>query len=241
MARDTSQQNAQRVSVRKPVQERSRQRFNALLSATEQLLAQRDFADVSLIDIAQLAQVPRASAYHFFTAKEAAFIALAERYLLELDDVINAPLTDVKISNWPDLIVQRASRAVNFINNVPAFGKIFLGGSVINEVRRMDIEYVSRSARLFYTWLDQYVVMPYLLDSETKLTTVIGIYDGIWMTSFARHGRITSIFAEEAVRATLAYCRTFLPEVLPLRAPAENNSRYKDEHITSKKHETDTM
>jgi len=48
---------------------------------------------------------------------------------------------------------------------------------------------------------------------------LIGIYDGIWMTSYARHGRITRRLRQESELAGIAYCETFLPAVIPLRAP----------------------
>jgi hypothetical protein len=42
------------------------------------------------------------------------------------------------------------------------------------------------------------------------------------MTSYARHGRITADFARESELAGIAYCETFLPAVIPLRAPVRS-------------------
>jgi AcrR family transcriptional regulator len=72
---------ARPTSPRKPVQKRSRERYERLLDATESLLSAQDAGSVGLYDIAKHANVPPASVYHFFPTKEAAFVALAERFL----------------------------------------------------------------------------------------------------------------------------------------------------------------
>jgi len=54
---------------RKPLQQRSRERYELLLDATEALLSERDAIDVGLYDIAKHAKVPPASVYHFFRPK----------------------------------------------------------------------------------------------------------------------------------------------------------------------------
>lgn len=206
---------------RKPAQERSRIRYQALLDATAALLAERDLTDVGLYDIAALAKVPPASAYHFFPTKEAAFLALALRFLEDLDRVLETPIESDAIENWPDLLAINFHRGVLFYNENPAFSRILLGGVVISEIRRADVSYVEASSNRFYDLMNRYFVMPYLPEAAVKFSVVISIYDGIWMTSYARHRRITEVFAREAIRAATAYCRSFLPEVLPRRPPAE--------------------
>jgi hypothetical protein len=42
----------------------------------------------------------------------------------------------------------------------------------------------------------------------------VAIGDAVWRASFDENGWITPAYAEEASRAVIAYCRTFLPEVL---------------------------
>jgi AcrR family transcriptional regulator len=207
------------VSARQPSQERGRRRFGALLDATAALLGEKDFNDIGLYDIAERAKVPPASVYHFLPTKEAAFIALAQRYLAEFREALDRPVEAARIQNWPDLVNLRFDRAVEFINKKPAFGKLFLGGSVMSEIRRLDVEYVASTSSVSYQWLDQYFVMPYLSNHELKFSVLIAIYDGVWMTSYARHGSITEQFKNEARGAAMAYCRTFLPDVIPRRPP----------------------
>lgn len=214
--------NLSNAEARKPVQERSRLRFAALLDATAQLLAERETRAIGVYDIASLAKVPAASAYHFFPTVEAAFMELARRHLALLRVEVDRPLDagDVaRIRNWPDLIALRFNRAVAYYNSDPVVCRLCLSGTVVSEVRAVDVEHTTFAASIVYDFMNQYVVMPYLPDREMKFTTMLGLYDGVWMTSYARHGTLTERYCNEALTAAIAYCRTFLPEVLPLRPP----------------------
>jgi hypothetical protein len=97
--------------------------------------------------------------------------------------------------------------------------KLFFGANVIPDVRILDVKNVETVSASVYDRMNELFEMPYLHDSDTKFAALIGIYDGIWMTSYARHGLITPEFARETELAGLAYCETFLPAVIPLRAP----------------------
>ncbi len=207
------------LAARKPLQTRSRARFSGLLDATSALLADQDAAQFSLYDIAKKASVPPASVYHFFPTKEAAILALAERYLAQMSEQADAQVDARQVSHWSDLIRIRAERTVAFYNSSPIAAKIFLAGTAMADIRAMDLDFVSRISLLSYDWLNRYFVMPYVNDHPMKFSVVIALFDGVWMTSYGRHRMITDAFAAEACRAALAYCRTFLPEVIEQRPP----------------------
>lgn len=210
---------------RKPLQERSRQRVEKLLDATDKLLSSKDPSDVGLYDIARLAKVPPASVYHFFPTKEAAFVALAERYLQRLYKVVReTPLDRTRIKHWSDVFILGSERSLAFYNRHPVLLKLFFGGAVSPEIRRRDDEYLRSMSEGGYDWLNRYFCMPYLPDAEMKFAVIWSIYDGITMTSYQRHGCVTREFHDELLRAVLAYCRTFLPEVLPLRPPGKDEA-----------------
>lgn len=225
MAR-TKQENvdapqARLATPREPAQERSRARYKILLDATAKLIEERDFVDVGLYDIGDLAKVPPASVYHFFPTKEAAFVALAKRYLNDLALVLLEPPELDGINSWQDLLALRYQRAVRYYNSQAAFSRIAFSGSTVSEVRRLDADYLSDIDHTPLGWLSRYVVLPYLPDAPQRFSCLVGIYDGIWTVSYSRHGRITDDFAREGLRAGIAYCGTFLPDVTPLRAPPE--------------------
>jgi AcrR family transcriptional regulator len=204
---------------RRPSQKRSRLRFEMLLDAADALLLDKETTEVGLYDIAGVAKMPPASVYHLFPTKEAAFVALAERYLIGLSNYITRPLQAGDLRRWQDFLTAELHRAIEYYNKNPVMSKLFFGANVIPDVRLLDVKNVAAVSASIYGRMNKIFEMPYLHDADTKYAALIGIYDGIWMTSYARHGRITPDFARETELAGLAYCSTFLPAVIPLRAP----------------------
>jgi AcrR family transcriptional regulator len=205
---------------RRPSQQRSRLRYEMLLDAADALLVERETAEVSLYDIAGAAKVPPASVYHLFPTKEAAFVALAERYLIGLHNHIIRPAPAGQLRRWQDFIVIELRRAIEYYNTHPVMSKLFFGANVIPDVRILDVKNVEAASATTYDRMNKLFEMPYLYDADTKVACLIGIYDGIWMTSYARHGLITPEFARESELAGVAYCETFLPAVISSRPPA---------------------
>jgi AcrR family transcriptional regulator len=205
---------------RRPSQQRSRLRFEMLLDAADALLSDKETTDVGLYDIAGAAKVPPASVYHLFPTKEAAFVALAERYLVGLSNHIMRPVPSGQLRRWQDFVALEMHRAIEYYNDHKVMSKLFFGANVIPDVRILDVKNVARASATTYGRMNRLFEMPYMHDADTKIAALIGIYDGIWMTSYARHGQITAEFARETEMAGIAYCETFLPAVIPLRAPA---------------------
>jgi AcrR family transcriptional regulator len=204
---------------RRPSQRRSRLRFEMLLDAADALLCDKETTEVGLYDIAAAANVPPASVYHLFPTKEAAFVALAERYLIGLNSHVIRPVPSGQLRRWQDFVTIELHRAVEYYNDHKVMSKLFFGANVIPDVRLLDVRNVEAASASTYGRINKLFEMPYLFDPDTKFAALIGIYDGIWMTSYARHGRITADFARESELAGIAYCETFLPAVIPLRAP----------------------
>jgi AcrR family transcriptional regulator len=204
---------------RRPSQRRSRLRFEILLDAADALLCSKETTDVGLYDIAGAAKVPPASVYHLFPTKEAAFVALAERYLVGLSSHIVRPAPAGQLQRWQDFTTLEIHRAIEYYNANPVMSKLFFGANVIPDVRLLDVKNVEAASASTYGRMNRVFEMPYLYNADTKFAVLIGICDGIWMTSYARHGRITADFARESELAGIAYCETFLPAVIPLRAP----------------------
>jgi AcrR family transcriptional regulator len=214
-----SERSRRKVRATKPVQSRSVQRFDLLLRATDELLSEREPRDVGIYDIADRAGVAPASVYHFFPSKEAAFLALAERYLTDLA-LLGARAHDPSsLRNWPDLLELAIHRAIDFYNEHPVFRKLFLGGGVSADIREREVAYNALIAENGYDWMQRYFLMPYLPDPAMRFSVIWSIFDGICVTSQVREGLISDAFRAQAVMAVIAYCRTFLPDVVPLRPP----------------------
>lgn len=205
---------------RRPLQKRSRERFEKLLDAADDLLSVRDINTVGIHDIAERAGVPPASAYHFFPTREAVFVALADRYLAKLSTVSRQPVVPDEPQRWQDLFRTSNRRTIDFYNEHPVFMKLFFSNSVIADVRRRDVEYIQRLSEMSYEWMNRYFHMPHLPNSTRQFSVIIAIFEGLCLASYARYGRVTGEYAEEVTHVIIAYGRTFLPEHLPRRTPS---------------------
>jgi AcrR family transcriptional regulator len=204
---------------RRPAQRRSHLRVTALLDAADRLLQDRDINDIGLYDVAHMAKVPPTSAYHFFPTKESVFLALAQRYLHTLHAVLQEQLDLETIEHWQDVVSVRYYRVVDYFNASLPARKLFIGMAVGSDVKKLDFEDMDNLVVWTYRSMDAIFEMPFIRDPAFKFTVLFGIHDGVWASSYAKHGYITPAFAQEGLRAGLAYLSTFLPQTIALRHP----------------------
>ncbi len=205
---------------RRPAQKRSHLRVTALLDAADRLLQEHDINDIGLYDVAHTAKVPPTSAYHFFPTKESVFLALAQRYLQTMHAALQAPLDLDTIEHWQDLVAVRYHRVVDYFNASLPARKLFIGMAVGSDVKKLDFEDMDNLVLWTYRSMDAIFEMPFVRDPAFKFTVLFGIQDGIWASSYAKHGYITPAFAQEGLRAGIAYLSAFLPQTIALRPPS---------------------
>jgi AcrR family transcriptional regulator len=70
---------------RTPVQRRSRERFERILRAAEQLVVSRGVEALSTREVAHLADIPVATLYQYFADRDAIISALIERHVTSID------------------------------------------------------------------------------------------------------------------------------------------------------------
>ncbi|HEV7415363.1 TetR/AcrR family transcriptional regulator [Tianweitania sediminis] len=194
---------------------RGLERYNTLLDATEQLLAENSDEDISLAQIAEAAGIPLASVYHFFPNRNAAFVALALRFNEEIYRLSIEPLADPEPQSWQDMLHMKHARAAAFQNSRPAALRLFLGAGVSVAVRNADLSGNARIARSRERLFEAYFYMPHIPDFVDRLEIAGASMDGIWALSYGRHGFITEDFRKEATAGAIDYLRRFLPEFLP--------------------------
>lgn len=202
---------------RKPVRQRGKAKFSILLDATEALLQELSPDEVGLYQIAQRAGVSPASVYHFFPHKNAAFLALAARYHDAFRDILGQPVDPSQLTHWQDLKAILMGRAVEYFNNHPPAQKLYLGSGSNWEIRQKDLAWNATTAQELVEIYSAYFVMPPIKDLTHRFAISISITDSVWALSYALHGRITEEYAQEALRAGVAYYRTFLPEYIERR------------------------
>lgn len=192
-------------------------RYKALLDALELLLQSENLDDIGLYQIAKFARVPPASVYHFFPTKEAAFLALAQRYLDGFAQLFDEPIATESLVSWQSLFAWDLRRGAEYYNAHSPAAKLFLGGFGGIETRQADRQYVERVAAAAYQRLNSYFHMPFLREPEIKFNINLQIVDAIMSLSYLQFGKVTEHYRDEAYTASVAYCRTFLPEHLEQR------------------------
>jgi AcrR family transcriptional regulator len=213
----TGQRAPRRTTPRKPLQERGRARYEAILDVLEALLAETDWDQIGYYQIVERAGMPAASIYHFFPSKNALAMALADRYFVHFRQEAERFTANCAFPRWQDFIAAGHRVTVEYYNNHPAAMKLILGAQPFMEIHRSDSttnqiitgETVDSFRRMYE--------LPYIQDPHRKFLIMLAIGDAIWRTSLDEHGYITPVYAEEATRAAIAYFRTFLPEDLQPR------------------------
>jgi AcrR family transcriptional regulator len=173
---------------------------------------------VGLYQIASHAGVPPASAYHFFPTKEAAFVALAQRYCDDLFKVYGEPIDARTLRSWQELGRLDMRRTMAFFNDRPPALKIFYGGYAgvetgkIGQLTNVKLGTAARKR------LERIYFVPHTArTSAQRGGIVLGIIDAIWTLSVQGSGHINEDYFEESCRAATAYRRLYLPEYLELR------------------------
>lgn len=203
--------------ARPPQRRRGRERFEHLLDVTESLLVAHPQAEVTLAMIAEAAETPLPSVYHFFPNRNAIFLELARRYHRHLADLNRQPLIPPP-ARWQELITRRHAIGRDYLNAHPAALRLFMGAGLSVEVRKLDLDGNTSLAGQRGAQMRARFDCRGLAGLETWLENAFGLIDGIWAISWARHGRITDAYLEESGRASVAYLRCYLPEHLPLLA-----------------------
>lgn len=198
-------------SARLPQRNRGRERFAHLLDTAEELLGEGP--DVTLAMIAERANVPLPSVYHFFPNRDAIFVELAKRFHRDLAALAHSDISPPP-ERWQDLLLIRQTRGRDYLNEHPAALRLFIGAGVNAEVRTLDLRGNSSLAKTRAQEFQRRFECAGLDGLEDWLAVAVGLMDGIWTISYANHGRITDHYLREAWRASIAYLRTYLPEEL---------------------------
>ncbi|WP_136634845.1 TetR/AcrR family transcriptional regulator [Pseudooceanicola onchidii] len=200
-------------SARQPQRTRGKERVRHLLDVTEDLLAEHTDTEVTLAMIAERAEVPLPSVYHFFPNRNAIYVELARRFHQELAELSGSHIAPPP-DRWQTLLLTRQSRGRDYLNGRPAALRLFMGAGVSAEVRTLDLRGNSSLARVRAEEFRRRFICTGLDRLEDWLAVSIGVMDGVWMISYAEHGRITDHYLQEAWRASVAYLRIYLPEEL---------------------------
>ena len=201
---------------RQPSQKRSRERYEKLVEATRALVLEREISQIGIYDIAKKAEVPSASVYHFFPSVEAALVELSRRQLERLEQTLTAPMPVPETPfAWQDVMALRFWRAVDFYNGDTVAQRLFLSGSVLAAMRRIEDDRTRALAASYHDLLVPYLPqgMPEgVKRDDFRFRMITAIFEGSTMAIYAEHGFLPRERCIEALKAMIAYAETFLPK-----------------------------
>ena len=195
--------------------QQGRARRQKLLMGAKKLSETKAINDISLADVCEEAGIPRASAYHFFPNVEAIFLALRFLNAIEILEVLNTVET-ADCDRWQGYLTALIERCVSIFHTDQTKAKLiydtntpdFEGDSFGEDIDHQIV-------KLVYKRLAERYEMPRYEDIQDTLLIALSIINGVFTLSYRQHERITDSYLQEALTASIAYLRCYLPEKLP--------------------------
>ena len=195
--------------------QQGRLRRQQLLAAAKELSATRPVSEISLADVCERADIPRASAYHFFPNVEAIFLAL--RFLNAIEIFNKLEKVDAKqFSRWQAYITTVIETGVDIIQSDLTVARLIYETNTPDfEGNAFGSEIEKSLAQMVYDKLSEHYKMPALETIHQQLLVAYGIINGIFILAYRSEKEITDTYRQEAITAVIAYLRCYLPENLP--------------------------
>ncbi|WP_214472728.1 TetR/AcrR family transcriptional regulator [Mesorhizobium sp. dw_380] len=135
---------------RKPKQERSRERIDAILSTTMRLIGEKGIDAVTMKEVGALAGGPIATVYHYFPNKSAILAMLYERF----SEVSRARLTDIiaDVREATDIIAAADRLLDDYLSRVagdPAIQDLQNAIQADKALKNLDIAETRHQAKMF--------------------------------------------------------------------------------------------
>jgi AcrR family transcriptional regulator len=162
---------------RRPTQRRSAERFERLLDACAELLAEAGHEALTTRDVARRAGVPIGTLYQFFDGKAGLLYELAMRNLEILIGRVHERLATEPVRTWADAAVLVYDESLSLRRSVPAFFVADFRDTGFDQgfVRRIDTEMAAR----MYELGTRKAGLPPLPDHERVLLVAITASDGL--------------------------------------------------------------
>jgi len=198
--------------------QQGRSRRTHLMTATRELLRELPPEEVSFAMVCERADIPRASAYHFFPNIGALFLGLRMLHAELLAEGVVGVRVD-RFDRWQDYMTCLIGVGAQIVREDPALLRLTYGmPGTLTEARQIGKSLDGKIVRTVFAALNERFVLPELPERERILALTFTIIDSFFRYSFREDGEITDAAVREAGRAAIAYMRCYLPEYLELRA-----------------------
>ena len=201
---------------------RSQGRIDSILDAARTLLAVEGVASLSIYSVAERAQIPPSSVYHFFAGVPALLQALTGDVHAAFRACLQAPIEHEALSGWRDLSRVIEQRMLAIYNEDAAARQLILAQHGLTEVTRADRQHDLELGQLMHALFMKHFELPVLPQDVDVFALAMELGDRVYARSIQLHERITPRMAEESMRVVDAYLGLYLPPFLPKRESPSN-------------------
>lgn len=183
-----------------------------MIGAAYELLCELPIEEISFRDIAERADIPEGSAYHFFANRFDIFAALANSLSDVFIDAHRDPVPAAKRATWRLLAAHLVDVGASVYERNPPARQLFIGGKAPPEVKQADRINDRAVAKVMFEVVCEHVDIPDTEEIRDAFFFFIEITDLIFTLSVIEHGHITPDMLSEAKRAGVAYLASYLDE-----------------------------
>ena len=195
----------------------SQARIEAILAAARELLAEQGVAGLSVYSVAERAQIPPSSVYHFFASVPALLEALTADVHRAFREALRAPIDAATLVTWHDLSRLIEQRMLDIYNGDAAARELILAQHGLSEVVQADRQHDMELGELMHKLFDQHFQLPAVPSDVDVFALAMELSDRVYARSVQLHEQITPRMAEEGKRVFEAYLGLYLPPFLPKR------------------------
>jgi len=208
------------VASRKP-RARSQARIDSILDAARALLAADGVASLSIYSVAERAEIPPSSVYHFFASVPALLEGLTADVHAAFRDSLQQPIDHTQLNRWQDLSRLVETRMLNIYSEDAAARQLILAQHGLTEVTQADRQHDVELGKLMHELFARHFQLPALPDDVEVFALALELADRVYARSIQLHNAITPRMAEEGQRVFDAYLGLYLPPFLPKRVAAQ--------------------
>jgi AcrR family transcriptional regulator len=207
------------ATIRKP-RARSQARIDSILDAARTLLAAEGVASLSIYSVAERAQIPPSSVYHFFASVPALLEGLTADIHGAFRQSLQQPIDHAQLNHWHDLSRLVETRMLTIYSEDAAARQLILAQHGLTEVTQADRQHDVELGNLMHELFARHFQLPALPDDVEVFALALELADRVYARSVQLHDAITPRMAEEGLRVFDAYLGLYLPPFLPKRAEA---------------------
>ena len=202
------------ATARKP-RASSQARIELILAAARELLSSQGFAGLTIYAVAERAEIPPSSVYHFFASVPALLEALTADIHAAFRDCLLQPVAHAELRSWRDLSRVIEQRMLAIYAGDSAARQLILAQHGLSEVTQADRQHDDQLGQQMQALFAHYFQLPPLPEDIDVFALALELGDRVYARSVQQFGLITPRLAEEGLRVFDAYLSLYLPPHLP--------------------------